>query len=48
MVKLEPTRRKIPSRRLLVLLLLTIFVILILIGWNRISLVVQTFFQLSN
>jgi hypothetical protein len=48
MVKLEPTRRKIPDRKFLVYLLLAIAVIMILISWNRISLFMQTIFQFSN
>ncbi|MCK5465706.1 MAG: hypothetical protein KAI95_21905 [Bacteroidales bacterium] len=48
MVKLEPTRRKIPARKFLVYLLLAIAVIMILISWQRISLFMQTIFQFSN
>ncbi|MCK5464658.1 MAG: hypothetical protein KAI95_16630 [Bacteroidales bacterium] len=48
MVKLEPTQRKIPVRKLLIYLLLVIAVILVLISLNRISLIFQTFFPLSN
>jgi hypothetical protein len=36
MVKLEPTRRKIPARKFLVYLLLVILVILVLISWQGI------------
>jgi hypothetical protein len=45
MVKLEPTRKKIPSKKVLIYLLLILALILLLTGWNRISLIFQTFFQ---
>ena len=48
MVKLDPSQRKLPARKLLIYLLLVIAVILVLISWNRISLIFQTFFQFSN
>jgi hypothetical protein len=48
MVKLEPTQRKIPAKKVLIYLLLVMAVILVLVGWNRISLIFQTFFPMSN
>jgi hypothetical protein len=48
MVKLDPTRQKIPAKQVLIYLLVVIAIILILISWNRISLFMHTFFQLSN
>jgi hypothetical protein len=45
MVKLEPTRKKIPSKKVLIYLLLILALILLLTGWNRISLIFHTFFQ---
>jgi hypothetical protein len=48
MVKLDPTHRKLPAKKVLIYLLLAIAVILVLVGWNRISLIFQTFFPLSN
>ncbi len=48
MVKLDPTQSKLPLRKLLIYLLLAMAVILVLIGWNRISLFMHTFFQLYN
>jgi hypothetical protein len=45
MVKLEPTRQKIPGKKVLIYLLLILALILVLAGWNRISLILQTFFQ---
>jgi len=48
MVKLEPTRQKIPAKKVLIYLLLILALILILTGWNRISLILDTFFQFSN
>jgi len=45
MVKLEPTRQKIPLKKILIYLLLFFALILVLTGWNRISLIFQTFFQ---
>ena len=48
MVKLDATHRKLPLKKVLIYLLLVIAVILVLISWNRISLIFQTFFQFSN
>ncbi len=48
MVKLDPTRQKIPGRKLLIYMLLVLALILVLIGWNRISLIFQTFLQFSD
>jgi DNA-binding transcriptional regulator of glucitol operon len=48
MVKLEPTRRKIPAKKVLIYLLLIFALILVLASWSRISLFMQTFFQFSN
>jgi len=48
MVKLEPTRRKIPAKKMLIYLLLILALILVLAGWNRISLFMHTIFQFSN
>jgi len=48
MVKLKPTQRKIPTIKMLIYLLLILALILLLTGWNRISLIFQTFFQFSN
>ncbi|MCK4853262.1 MAG: hypothetical protein KAT31_03350 [Bacteroidales bacterium] len=48
MVKLDPTYRKIPTKKVLIYLLLVIAVILVLISWNRIALFLHTFFQFSN
>jgi len=45
MVKLEPTRQKMPAKKVLIYLLLILALILLLTGWNRISLIFQTFFQ---
>jgi len=45
MVKLEPTRRKIPAKKVLIYVLLIFALILVLAAWNRISLIFQTFFQ---
>jgi hypothetical protein len=48
MIKLQPTRQKVPFSRLLIYLLLALAVILVLISWNRISLFIHTLFQFSN
>ena len=48
MVKLEPTRQKMPAGKLLIYLVLVLAVLLILAGWNRIAIFVHTFFQFSN
>jgi len=48
MVKLEPTRQKIPTKKVLIYMLLIFALILVLTGWNRISLFLQTIFQFSN
>jgi hypothetical protein len=48
MVKLEPTRQKIPGKKVLIYLLLILSLILVLVVWDRISLIFQTFFQFSN
>jgi hypothetical protein len=48
MVKLEPTRQKLPAGKLLIYLLLVLAVLLILLGWNRIALFMHTLFPFSN
>jgi hypothetical protein len=48
MVKLDPTHKKLPARKVLIYLLLAMALILVMIGWKRISLFVHTFFQLPN
>jgi len=48
MVKLDPTHRKLPAKKVLIYLLLAMAVILVLIGWRRISLFVHTFFEFYN
>jgi DNA-binding transcriptional regulator of glucitol operon len=48
MVKLDPTHRKLPAKKVLIYLLLAMAVIMVLIGWRRISLFVQTFFEFYN
>jgi hypothetical protein len=48
MVKLEPTRRKMPFTKLLIYLFLVLAVVMVLLGWSRISQFMQIFFHFSN
>jgi hypothetical protein len=48
MVKLNPTHRKLPAKKVLIYLLLVLAVTLVLVGWSRISLIFHTFFPMSN
>jgi hypothetical protein len=48
MVKLYPSHRKLPAKKVVIYLLLVMALIALLIGWNRISLIFQAFFPIFN
>lgn len=48
MVKLDSSHRKLPAGKVWIYLLLALAIILVMIGWKKISLFVHTFFQFYN
>ena len=37
MVKLDPTKKKLPARKMIIYLMIVLLLILIMVGWNRLA-----------
>ena len=37
MVKLDPTKKKLPARKMIIYLLIVLFLILIMVCWNKLT-----------